>query len=758
MYRALLLAASFLHSSSAPTPETTSLVQGLVQEQVQELVDAKGRRNLRKLVIDFARLGLGEEVQELREILFAMGDSEEDQARLERRWTTELEEFEGGFDGRALGSLAKKFVKQVASLERSLGELPPEDQRPLAEVLLRLNSESKGAHLALGATLVDGRWYTPRGLGWLAGSTRINELVRAAQELEIRVEHGASGLPLAVELYGDGALQVSSHGVTLHGGIDAVRLERVLRATLRAAAFSNAVVDGELAVPKFPIEQHHLFVRNTQDYTKAFESCFAAGSISPIMVGTLRAEQSESFPFGVGLRCSGWRTEARYQALVLWDLLTDWLGGDAQPCFVAGHLNWLCLNFFGTSMPSVSWREQLPQGDARSSVREQARRDALWRSAQQTLFGCRSWIIQRIELGHSISFVRAVQPELGMITDEPLLVGTLVNEYLQASGPLRSLFENSRAKGKRLEEVESALEQAIPDFEREWVEWLLGNDLPRGITQRVFSPAASDTASDTGPDANALAILGALKKVRDVAHGKLAVFREEFQLSAELSAGAQAHAHYLALNPKQAKAWPDAHEEYAEFPGFTPAGAWSGSHSVIHEIVDPVQAISDWMGTFYHRLPLLEMGLVGIGYGQDDRFTVLDTNSLVVPYWAQTWVLWPARDARNVPRAFVPELPNPVPGEDQSAWGYPITLQAYWGESKQTHHMEMSLFRGENTSGEAVDCHYLTPHAPAFDKLAPKDAFCLIPKQRLRPETTYTVQAHCVETGQSQAWSFRTAR
>jgi len=224
---------------------------------------------------------------------------------------------------------------------------------------------------------------------------------------------------------------------------------------------------------------------------------------------------------------------------------------------------------------------------------------------------------------------------------------------------------------------------------------------------------------------------------------------------AELSAGASAHASYLVENPKQQTAWPDAHEEYPDREGFSPAGAWAGGSSVIDFVPDPVEAVERWMGTFYHRLPLLHPGLFGIGYGKEQRVTVLDVSSLVAPYWGAAWVVWPASDAKDVPLRFVPELPNPVPGEDQSRWGFPITLQVYLGHEKGERTIAMEL---QDAKGKVVDCHYLTPTEPAFPELAPKGAFCLIPRKALARGETYTVRASCAETGVLKVWSFKTKK
>jgi len=83
-------------------------------------------------------------------------------------------------------------------------------------------------------------------------------------------------------------------------------------------------------------------------------------------------------------------------------------------------------------------------------------------------------------------------------------------------------------------------------------------------------------------------------------------------------------------------------------------------------------------------------------------------------------------------------------------------LQAYWGKQKSKRTIELILYHGKDSSGERVPCHYLTPTKPFFKKLAPADAYCLVPKATLKPSKTYTVVALCPETNEERIWSFTT--
>jgi len=160
------------------------------------------------------------------------------------------------------------------------------------------------------------------------------------------------------------------------------------------------------------------------------------------------------------------------------------------------------------------------------------------------------------------------------------------------------------------------------------------------------------------------------------------------------------------------------------------------------------------MGTFFHRLPLLAPGLCGTGIAVDRDVVVLDTGSLVNHYREEAWIAWPPPGAENIPLQFVPELPNPVPGEDQSTFGYPITVQAYFGQVKEDRTLQIDLFEGKGE--EPVDAYFITPEKPLFNRLSPKDAYCLIPKSHLSARTEYRVKVRCPETKEERSWSFKT--
>ncbi|MBL8752316.1 MAG: CAP domain-containing protein, partial [Planctomycetes bacterium] len=297
------------------------------------------------------------------------------------------------------------------------------------------------------------------------------------------------------------------------------------------------------------------------------------------------------------------------------------------------------------------------------------------------------------------------------------------------------------------ERFAAALGEPLAAFEDRWRTWLTG--LPEGLVQRLQK-------KDTGLPREQQATLALLNTLREQAFkadsGSVSAQRP-VALDAQLGAGCRAHAAYLAQHPEMAARWPDAHEQNPEHADWSADGAWAGGHSVIAPgVKNGEAALCAWMGTFYHRLPLLDPGLLRIGLGQSDDVVVLDSGSMVAFVNEEWHVAWPPGGATNVPVRFVPELPNPVPDEDQSRFGFPITLQTGVRSNESEAEVTMRLLDGLRE----VPCWYSTPQQPTNAELAPAGTFCLIPKAHLKSGTTYTVVVRFVREQRDLTWTFRT--
>jgi hypothetical protein len=293
---------------------------------------------------------------------------------------------------------------------------------------------------------------------------------------------------------------------------------------------------------------------------------------------------------------------------------------------------------------------------------------------------------------------------------------------------------------------EAALETSLGVFEDEWRRWILPR--AKGLAQRVVK-APPDT-----PTREEKSVLAALNAVRARAFKNVIADAPEVGIERSLSEGASLHANYLGRNPDQAGKWPEAHEEYADHEGFTPEGAIAGASSVIAFGVERAEdAIEDWIDTFYHRIPLLEPGLLRIGLGWESDVVVMDVQSLWSPPEGNWAIVWPYDGMKSVPLAFGPEVPSPIPGVDTTTFGYPITLQVgllEFGQAPSRIEMKLEL------DGKEVPCHFTTPDAPTNVELVPRNAYCLIPKKSLEPGKGYTVTATWKDSGKRMSWTFRT--
>ncbi len=93
-----------------------------------------------------------------------------------------------------------------------------------------------------------------------------------------------------------------------------------------------------------------------------------------------------------------------------------------------------------------------------------------------------------------------------------------------------------------------------------------------------------------------------------------------------------------------------------------------------------------------------------------------------------------------MPRRFRRELPNPYPGEDQSKWGYPITLQLGPRKKGGAPVVAITLHEG-NRDAAPVDCFLSSPQKPGNPLLVPELTWCLIPKSHLKAGTKHYVKA-----------------
>jgi len=232
-----------------------------------------------------------------------------------------------------------------------------------------------------------------------------------------------------------------------------------------------------------------------------------------------------------------------------------------------------------------------------------------------------------------------------------------------------------------------------------------------------------------------------------------------------LSRGCDLHALYLAKNNRKGL---NAHEESTDEIGYTKEGAEAGKRAVICAFPsggEPREAVDSLMGMPYHRVKMLDPDLSSVGIGwayraNGEALFVMDVSTTDHTAKSKTYpVLYPVPDQKEIPLEFGlgrGELPNPVPVEGATP-GYPITLQFDYGGWRPLE-TEARLYVGE----KEVPCWVSSPQKPAREDLPQPLWVGLIPKEKLRVETTYTVKFHCKQAGRentpaySKEWSFTT--
>lgn len=340
-----------------------------------------------------------------------------------------------------------------------------------------------------------------------------------------------------------------------------------------------------------------------------------------------------------------------------------------------------------------------------------------------------------------------------------------------------------------LEEVDAVGEEVfgkkLATVESEWREWARGD---------------SGVAAGTGygppqlpdrPSKEELAVLDRLNAVRatnltytwtgnkpgDGVYAGL----PPCELDAEASIACEDHAHFLARWPKEHLRWPEAHEENPALEGFSPRGQRAAMGSVIiHRAgnggVDFARdSIDGWLGTPYHRFPLLEHNIKRFGYSylfeNDITVAVLDMGSLEEPYDPQTapkFILWPPPNMKDVPTDFHGiEHPNPLDDqpEDQQdirKTGYPISLQMQREVAGRLGECDIKLFEARGGGKQPTMCFVPkeseefkawaerakkevpiwvhTPKIPLNRRMEVRDAVFCLPKEHLEPGKHYQVR------------------
>lgn len=323
---------------------------------------------------------------------------------------------------------------------------------------------------------------------------------------------------------------------------------------------------------------------------------------------------------------------------------------------------------------------------------------------------------------------------------------------------------------------EQVFKSPLADVEREWRTWASGRGVAAAATG-YGPPLLPERPNDD--EIEGLARLNALRALAKGLHleQEQRTSLPPCDLDAEATQACKDHAVFLGKHEEHLK-WPEAHEEDPAKEGFTPRGMRAGLRSVIifGTQVDAADSVDAWIGTVYHRFPLLQYNIdrIGFAFAADAvEVIVLDMGSLEEPRSTerdQTFacVVWPPDKMTHVPRVFsFTEHPNPLADvgldfDDQQHTGYPVSLQMsrLVAQSFKAGSLDLYVAKkrgGRFEPGEVVPCWVHTPDAPLLKRMEIRDVLFLIPKEHLAANTTYLAVARLNGIrAQPIEWTFTT--
>lgn len=357
-----------------------------------------------------------------------------------------------------------------------------------------------------------------------------------------------------------------------------------------------------------------------------------------------------------------------------------------------------------------------------------------------------------------------------------------------------ALLPDADKKVPTLEEVEGVVKKVFnkssEDIDTEWREWARGDS---GVAAGTgYGPPLSPER----PSRIELAALDRINVIRSQLMGytwpKDAHTVPEFaagtwvglspcEMDAEASLGCDLHAKYVTNHPDLAeKPGPEIHEEDPANADFTRRGQQAGNGNIVTGKGErgpdfAAETVDLWMGTPYHRFPMLEHNIKRLGYSymfeNGLSVAVLDMGSLEEPYDPDTaprFVCWPANAMLNVPTTFAAmESPNPLEDQPQGEndprkCGYPVSLQFQSEIARQLSDCSIQLFE-THKGGKPPKAHVVikdkedwkawsdrrkpkevpiwvhTPRVPLNKKMDLRDVVFCVPKEALDANTQYQV-------------------
>jgi uncharacterized protein YkwD len=185
-----------------------------------------------------------------------------------------------------------------------------------------------------------------------------------------------------------------------------------------------------------------------------------------------------------------------------------------------------------------------------------------------------------------------------------------------------------------------------------------------------------------GTSASGIAALDAVNKLRVPAGAGCATFVQT------IADGATKHCEYYAANSADMMCIADPHSEVMGCMGFTgtnfgarvKATGYTGSPAfeVMAFVNEPTRAVSTWVNSVWHRIPVLSPWVTELGYGAATRCDTIDFGR-GKPLPDTTIVVYPYDTQTDIPIAFDGSREGPMPPTPSTGkWpsGPPISLYA----------------------------------------------------------------------------------
>jgi hypothetical protein len=707
------------------------------------------------------------EVKDLLTALEKLGYPQANHDKLEKSAKDELAKAKAPIDSLPSGAkqLRVTATQLVAIMEKMTDE---EAKKELARNILRLDGECAPAHEALGHEKVGKSWVNSAFKDMRVRRGEIQQKVMEASKLEVDMETEENVADEYIDkACGVKATVVRRGSIEFRSNFSVEKTQRIMRELQRALALSYWMRrGGELQLRpagKIGSAPVQILIDSRDQYKKYAAAVAAAGQMADDDAKLMERPNTDlgSFDFKEGPKVR----LAQWEATLTCALLVYHAGMETEGIrtpLTAGHLNWIALSCFGTTLPNYVIKDG-GKGYGDTHVKgDEREREELMRLAKAGISGSRTWMQYLAERGEDPSFGNSLVNSLGEIQGNDLHKCTSIVEFLTEAGTFYDPTWKklgTKAEGSPVTRYTAALGMPFGELETKWREWLLG--ARPGVQERIDKENLNAWPKD------ALAVLKYMNEIRENAFKDKIEGVWKLKFDPDLSGPCALHAHYLTLHPEQKK-WPDAHEEYADKEGYSVEGSWGGTHSVIAwgGIEDYKESIDLWMGSFYHRLPLVDPGVLRLGWGQEDIYWVMDMSSLAAPYEKPYTVVWPYDGMKEVPTAFAGnEYPDPVPEKgvdvvEAEKFGYPITIQTNPVDEKgEVVDISMRLLEGD----KEVECTFSSPSKPSNPEAAPHGAWCLIPMKALRPATEYKVIADwhnsnkkTTSTAKHMEWTFKT--